>query len=104
MLKRFSPHSIILDGEVDGETLENWMVCDLDRYQIAVETDEQMKEHCYPLFKQGADAKNMTIDEYYDYLAKKYPYNGDFSYWRNMTDKEKKIFGERFMQPMKRDD
>lgn len=102
MLKRFSPHSIVLDGDIDEEFWENDTVCTLDHYQAVVETDEQMKEYCYPLFEQGAKEKNMSIDEYYDYLVKKYPYREEFSRWYRATDEEIAKCRKLYSEPMKR--
>lgn len=102
MLKRFSTHCTKLDGGVDDEFLENGIVFDLERYQIAVETDEQLKEYCYPLLKRESEQRGVSIDEFYDYLAKKYPYDEMFSYYSGMTEEQMKIFGADFMRPMKR--
>lgn len=100
MLKRFTPHCTMLDGEWNEDSLEDFMISTLEARQVGANTDEELKKNCYPLLKKWADSKNMTVDEYYDYLLKKYPYNEERSCWYGYTDEELKFYAERYRKPM----
>lgn len=102
MLKRVSPHGLSLDGDWTLEYAENAMVVTLDAYQIGVNTDEELKKNCYPLLKSWANSKNMTVDEFYDYVVKKYPYCEDYSRWGYCTEQELQEYNGLYRFPMRK--
>ena len=86
MLKRFSPNPEPLDDlkytkPLTIEQLENDLVFRLDRSQLKVSSDAELKELFRDELTSLARTKNMSVDEFYDYLAESYPYNDEKSCW-----------------------
>lgn len=53
----------------------------LDRSQLKVSSDAELKELFRDELTSLARTKNMSVDEFYDYLAKNYPYSDEKSCW-----------------------
>lgn len=91
MLKRFSPNPEPLDDlkytkPLTAEQLENDLVFRLDRSQLKVDSDAELKDLFKDELMSLAQTKNMSVDELYNYLAEKYPYNDDKSCWGGFPD------------------
>lgn len=91
MLKRFSPNPEPLDDlkytkPLTTEQLENDLVFRLDRSQLKINSDAELKDLFKDELASLAQTKNMSVDELYNYLAEKYPYNDDKSCWGSFPD------------------
>lgn len=86
IIKRFSPNSEPLDDlkytkPLTIEQLENDLVFRLDRSQLKVNSDAELKELFKDELTSLAKTKNMSVDELYGYLVENYPYSDDKSCW-----------------------
>lgn len=91
MLKRFSPNPEPLDDlkytkPLTIEQLENDLVFRLDRSQLKINSDAELKDLFKDELMSLAQTKNMSVDELYNYLAEKYPYSDDKSCWDGFPD------------------
>lgn len=91
MLKRFSPNPEPLDDlkytkPLTIEQLENDLVFRLDRSQLKVNSDAELKELFKDELASLAKTKNMSVDELYNYLVENYPYSDDKSCWGRLPN------------------
>ena len=91
MLKRFSPNPEPLDDlkytkSLTTEQLENDLVFRLDRSQLKVNSDAELKELFKDELTSLAKTKNMSVDELYNYLVENYPYSDDKSCWGRLPN------------------